>query len=561
MGAAPLFIGVGHYYLVETMQVTAVAWFVFLMGRTRHWNGLLLASQLLLATAFAMLAKVSSPLFCFGPGLVVLYCLVRPRRHNDSSARRTEVVSLASALVLAAGTIAWYYLNIQTVTAHVSMASSGPVAELYGKSEQLLPSLNYWLRSAYTHFFSPATIVVTAGTVCAAIVTMLRARDERTTFELATGVAAIQIAVTLFVFSFSSNRDDRYMLPLLPYFGLIVCWSLARVNRQWVTIAAIVAFGFQWGHAHARALGLAQLNPKVSWLNHVMTDPREGAILDAIVRRTCADTSAGFYWNVVGVQLLWLNPPGVSYAAAKQFAPDHRLTCDYDAIAYFDTDENTAWARVMSRNILYYIGLDASAYVTPETHLDQTVNALNESILNRLERSGMFQLEASIPEHNGILILKRVDRIDHVAYGRALSDRGQHEQAVEELQKATALDPGNVEAWANLAFAYERQGNVTGAMSAGLEARRLSPNHYYVNLGLARALFQQQEWTAAVERAEDAVAQAPGPSERVAALMMAARSAFAARDATKGCTLLRTADSLQSSPEIRDDMEKQACAR
>ena len=127
-----------------------------------------------------------------------------------------------------------------------------------------------------------------------------------------------------------------------------------------------------------------------------------------------------------------------------------------------------------------------------------------------------------------------------MAKGRALSDRGRHEQAIEELTKATALDPGNVEAWANLAFAYERQGNMPMAISAGSQARKLAPTHYYVNLGLARAFFQQKQWRAAVERAEDAVVQAPGASQRVEALFVAARSAFRARDATKGCTLLRT---------------------
>ena len=42
------------------------------------------------------------------------------------------------------------------------------------------------------------------------------------------------------------------------------------------------------------------------------------------------------------------------------------------------------------------------------------------------------------------------------------------------------------------------------AIVAGLEARRLNPTHYYVNLGLARAFFDQQKWGEAMERAEDA---------------------------------------------------------
>ncbi len=99
------------------------------------------------------------------------------------------------------------------------------------------------------------------------------------------------------------------------------------------------------------------------------------------------------------------------------------------------------------------------------------------------------------------------------------------------------------------------------AISAGSQARKLVPTHYYVNLGLARAFFQQKQWRAAVERAEDAVVQAPGASQRVEALFVAARSAFQARDATKGCALLRRASEVQSSRALLDELESHACTR
>ncbi len=443
MAAAPLFIGLSHYYLVEMMQTTAVAWFVFIMARAPKWSRTLIAGQLLLATAFAMLSKVSSPLFCFGPGLVALFYAVRPGQTADSPRRSTTVATAVLAIPIAAATAAWYSRNLEAVIAHVSLAASGPVAELYGKSEQFLPSLRYWLAAVYVDFFSPLTIVVIAGIVCATGVAFFMHRDARKgNFFLAAAVGTVQIAIGLSVFSVNSNRDVRYLLPFLPYVGLIVSWCVARLDRQWIARIAIAAFAVQWGHAQAQALGLIKKTPDgAPWLNPVMTNPHDRTLLDALVARTCADTDTGFYWNAIGVQLLWLNAPGVSYAAAKRFAPAHRLICDYDAIAYYDTDENTAWSRLMSRNVTYHVGLEASSYATPETPVDKTVNALNERILDRVETSGVFQAEAGMPEHSGVLILKRTDRVDHVAKGRALSDRGRHEQAIEELTRATALDP------------------------------------------------------------------------------------------------------------------------
>jgi hypothetical protein len=561
MAAAPLSIALSHYYLVEMMQMTAVAWFIFIMARAPSWDRPLIMGQLALATAFAMLAKVSSPLFCFGPGLVALYYIVRAGK-PDHVAGRASLITLAVALPVGLATVAWYHRNLAAVIAHVSMAASGPVAELYGKSEQLLPSLRFWVSAVGTNFLSSLTSVVAVAAVSAGILAALITRDlSQRRLLIAAAVAALQIAATLAIFSLNSNRDERYLLPLLPYVAVVLGWSVAQVNRRLATSVVIAAFVLQWAHAHAESLGfLAKSERSPRWLNAVMTNPRDRAILDSLVQRTCAETGSGFYWNAIGVQLLWLNPPGVSYAATKKFAPHRQLTCDYDAIAYFDSDEALAWNRLMSRHITYYIALDSTAYALPSTEVDRTVNQLNEPILDRIEASGLFQLEPGIAEHHGIMVFKRVDRVNHVAQGRALSDRGKHTQAVEELQRATGLEPANVEAWANLAVAYERQGDMRSAIAAGTEARRLQPTHYYVNLGLARALSQQKRWAEAMSRAEDAAAHAPGVSERVTALALAARSAFEADQRAQGCTILRTAADLQASREIQADLKRYACA-
>ena len=298
----------------------------------------------------------------------------------------------------------------------------------------------------------------------------------------------------------------------------------------------------------------------VRWLNPAMCDPRERALVDAVIDRTCTDTSAGFYWNVIGVQLLWLDTPGVSYAAANKLTRDRRLTCDYDAIACSDADERAAWARLIDKNTNYYVSLEASADATPEGPVYTTFNCLNEPILKRIETSGQFRLEPGIGQTPGLLIFKRVDRIDHVVQGRSFSDRGQHARAIEELKQATAVQPENVEAWANLAFAYERAGDLLNAIAAGVEARRLSPTHYYVHLGLARAFAGVQRWPESVTAAEEAARNTPGAAHRADA-MLARRSAFAAGDSRKGCTLLKGSEELQPNPERRRALAAHGCER
>ena len=141
--------------------------------------------------------------------------------------------------------------------------------------------------------------------------------------------------------------------------------------------------------------------------------------------------------------------PAASYAASKVAAPN-RVTCEYDAVAYYESDADAAWTRLASRRLAYFIGMDGD-YAVPDTAIHRTLNQLNGPILKRVETSELFRPEPGIPEDLRVRVFRRIDR---VADGRALSDRGRHEEAIAELTRATVLDPADVEAWATLALAH-----------------------------------------------------------------------------------------------------------
>jgi tetratricopeptide (TPR) repeat protein len=563
MASAPLFIGLSHYYLVEMLQMVAVAWFVLIMACAPKWPRVLTASQLVSATAFAMLAKASSPLVCWAPGLVALYYLVRPREGGIADNRQKLFVTLGLGAPLAAATAAWYYRHIRDVMAHVSLATSEAHLALTGKQEAFLPSLGYWLSAVQANFMTPLTVFVVAATVIVGTVVTFAKPDIRVRrFYVVVGAATVQVTAVLVVFSLRLVPESRYLLPLLPYFVLILSYCVWRLDRRLVTLVVIAAFAIQWGHTHLQALGLIDRARGGSpWLNIATTDGSNKAIMNSIVLRTCAEREPDLYRNAIGVQLLWLNAPAASYAAAKAFSSRSAVACEYEALAYFDPNEDEAWHRVISTRTRYFVGVEPGAYGIPPDAVYETANKLNGQILQRVERSGLFRLEHHIDEHKGVLIFKRLDRIDHVATGRALSDQGMHQQAIDELNKATLLEPANVEAWANLALAHERAGDTRQALAAWLKARGLNQHHYYVNLGLARALLQQQEWRAAVERAADAISDAPGVQERVSALALAARGSFLTGDSRRGCDFLREAAELQPSREMLDEVSRNGCGR
>jgi tetratricopeptide (TPR) repeat protein len=561
MGSAPLFVGLSHYFVVEMFQTAAVAWFVLIMAMAPRWSRWVTAGHLLMATSFAMLAKISSPVYCFGPGLVAVYYIVRPAQNHDVRSRGVVAVRLAFGGVLATATAAWYYRNLHIVLDHVSTATTGTVAELYGMKANFLQNLGYWLSAFHFDFFSPITAIIGAAILVASLVVSVVTRQAGSgRLALAAAVAALQVAAVFTIFSLSSAREDRYLLPALPYAVLMICWSVNRLDRRWLTSVMTAAFALQWGYVHAQGFGLSnRVSRHADWINVAATDPANRMLLRSLVEKTCADRTPEFYWNTAGVQLLWLNPPAISFAAAKALAPRRALNCDFDAIGYYDNDEDKAWANLMSKQVAYYIAVDPAVHQVPPRPVDLALNQMNAGLLKRIQSSGLFQREPGIDGYPGILIFKRVSPIASVAAGRALSDEGRHQAAIDELTRASVQDPTSVEAWANLALAYERAGNYLDAVAAGNRALTLNAGHYYVNLGLARALMELKDWAGARRRAEEASVNAPGNAERIAALTIAAQASFQARDSRRGCEHLRSAAKLQPGHEVSGELARNGC--
>ena len=157
MASGSLFVAMSHQYFAEPLQLLAVSWFVLIMSLAPRWNQTVILSQLMAATAVAMLAKVSSPLYCLGPGLVALWYGFRPGSSYFAKSewlQKRVVVTLAFGILLNLAGIAWYYTNAGYVIQHASNASSGPIAEIYGKKDIFLNTMIYWLGGQPVKAFS-----------------------------------------------------------------------------------------------------------------------------------------------------------------------------------------------------------------------------------------------------------------------------------------------------------------------------------------------------------------------------------------------------------------------
>ena len=93
-----------------------------------------------------MAAKTTQPLFCTGPGLVVLYYLIRSRPDARAivPSRRYTIATLAIGSPWIIGTVAWYIRNL---TPAMQLARSGAFApatsKFWGKNDTYVNTIRY----------------------------------------------------------------------------------------------------------------------------------------------------------------------------------------------------------------------------------------------------------------------------------------------------------------------------------------------------------------------------------------------------------------------------------
>ena len=417
VASASLFVAMSHQYLTEQLQLFAVTWFLLIMSFAPRWNRAFILSQLWAATPVAMVAKVSSPLYCVGPAMVALWYVFRPASlSRETRGNRIKLVVLCVAgLLLNIAAIRWYSRNISRVIQHVSVSSSGPIAEIYGKKETILNSLIYWLEALRNSFFLPAVFPL-IGILCVSAIAVyfIKRPVDLKHFTLCALVSLSQIIIVLIVFSFASNREVRYLLPLLPYIGLFICWSLAQISSPILSGLTTLLFVSQLVITYGQAFGLTTRFPTTpGWLlaPNSITGQKERLALDAIVTKTCSDTEPRPYLNLVGIEKPWLNEHSANYLAAKHRALYKRIGCRYGSFGY-ETDPDKIWNHIVS-NIRYYITMNPNFNPLPaeDAHL-QAINLNYLPILRKVQNSALFELQPTLDEDPSVWIFRRKESLN-----------------------------------------------------------------------------------------------------------------------------------------------------
>ena len=240
VAAAPMFILLSTQFYVQMVQLLAVCWFLCVMSCSRDWDSLLTLLHLSAASAVAMLTTMSSPAYCFIPGMIAL-ARAWTNRGIPIRVRGAHIgmgLFAALATTLAA---AWYLKNLDAAVAYgrfgYSFAYAAEVRDVFSIK------LAEWARLLLFGFFVSAFVSLLSP--WAAVV---RPKNEHRSTSAGTATTVLlvaQIVVVLLMLTSSAHQTFRYLLPLAPYFATVGSWSLSRIDRDWLRRVTFVALGLQ----------------------------------------------------------------------------------------------------------------------------------------------------------------------------------------------------------------------------------------------------------------------------------------------------------------------------
>jgi len=117
VSSAPLFIAMSHQFLTEALQLFAATYFYWIAAKSPSWTPLRTCGHLLLAAGLALLAKVSSPIYCFLPGIIALYDVFKRRTMAGSSSwfNSSDFSLFVLGSIVFGSTAAWYIRNFASI--------------------------------------------------------------------------------------------------------------------------------------------------------------------------------------------------------------------------------------------------------------------------------------------------------------------------------------------------------------------------------------------------------------------------------------------------------------
>jgi hypothetical protein len=221
MASTPLFMAQSRIFMLEIPQMLLVLWFIHLMIAAKEEDKISLGLKLLLGFSLCFLLKIPTFIFCLVPSIIILTALLEKRTVKSKWQQNKHAFLAAAAAVCLIYAFTWHIYNGKAELDYILLCiNSNEIPQPYHLR------LIYWAKNIQEGFFLwPLLIALVLSFIAA-----LRKTKSQIFF-----VCITQITLIIFIFSTSTAGDHRFILPILPYFILLICWSLVANNQRILT--------------------------------------------------------------------------------------------------------------------------------------------------------------------------------------------------------------------------------------------------------------------------------------------------------------------------------------
>ncbi len=261
----PALIKLQREYLIDFALTSMVALSIYLFIKSRNFKDLKFSILFGIALGFAELLKWNALIFILPAVAVLLYLEIFPKNvcaycgklvgddayttgklkfcskkhakmYKVQSKRRSNIsLNALAAFFVAFITAAWWYLpNLNIVLTRLSYFAS-----MGGKEgDPTVYTIEGWL-----YYLTKMDINMGALYFVLFIVSLIWVLRKRP-IEKPVQMLLFAIALPYLILTAVSNKDGRYIVPILPFAALITSRMLLDVNKKAVVMAILVAFGF-----------------------------------------------------------------------------------------------------------------------------------------------------------------------------------------------------------------------------------------------------------------------------------------------------------------------------
>lgn len=401
------FIAFNHQFLVESVQSMAVAAVACIGLRADRLSWLRLAAATMFGVALALLAKTTSLGFV-APFLLYIGIVCAAAGSKRQFVSTGDAWLLLGASLPVAATIAWYAMNWHGVVAHVMESTTGDIVLLYGAVRPLPVKLQLWsweLLRAVSPFpwLAGLILLVSAIAIIIAVVQQLRgglkdllraAIDSGLLFALC---LAGTIVAGLLAYSQAIAEDPRYLAPMVPLVVLLFSWSLATLQRRWLTGGAAVLLAFNWVATHAVAQGLVSFPPAFGYLQPPRDELASVERMTRAVREGC-DPRHPDRLNIIGAELPDFSAVSAWFYAEKLYRI-RGYRCRYTSLGFAKSDVKFSIKRI------YEIDPEFIVTLPLDELRDNAFNHLSRPIAEWLATNPDF--ERVTPDGDSLVVYRR----------------------------------------------------------------------------------------------------------------------------------------------------------